>query len=72
MMNIVGGGGGGAAQAQGLAGTGAGLNGGNGISAAFQVLRHMVNLETVNTYEGTHDVHSLKLGWVITGLHEFF
>ena len=32
----------------------------------------MVNLETVNTYEGTHDVHSLNLGWAITGLQEFF
>ncbi len=38
------------------------MHGGNGISEEYQVIRHMVNLETVNTYEGTHDVHALILG----------
>ena len=46
--------------------------GGNGISDAFPVFRHMANLETVNTYEGTHDVHALILGRAITGLQAFF
>ena len=46
--------------------------GGNGISDAFPVMRHMVNLETVNTYEGTHDVHALILGRAQTGLQAFF
>ncbi|MBA2935284.1 acyl-CoA dehydrogenase [Sphingomonas sp. CGMCC 1.13654] len=48
------------------------MHGGNGISEEFQVMRHMVNLETVNTYEGTHDVHALILGRAITGLQSFF
>ncbi len=48
------------------------MHGGNGISDAFPVMRHMVNLETVNTYEGTHDVHALILGRAITGLQAFF
>lgn len=48
------------------------MHGGNGISEEFQVMRHMVNLETVNTYEGTHDVHALILGRAITGLQAFF
>ena len=48
------------------------MHGGNGISEEFQVIRHMVNLETVNTYEGTHDVHALILGRAITGLQAFF
>jgi glutaryl-CoA dehydrogenase len=48
------------------------MHGGNGISAQFQVIRHMVNLETVNTYEGTHDVHALILGRAQTGLQAFF
>ncbi|BAI76242.1 glutaryl-CoA dehydrogenase (plasmid) [Azospirillum sp. B510] len=48
------------------------MHGGNGISEEFQVIRHMVNLETVNTYEGTHDVHALILGRVQTGLQAFF
>ncbi|HTG37792.1 acyl-CoA dehydrogenase [Sphingomonas sp.] len=43
------------------------MHGGNGISGEYQVMRHMVNLETVNTYEGTHDVHALILGRAITG-----
>ncbi|MXU64092.1 acyl-CoA dehydrogenase [Oceanomicrobium pacificus] len=46
--------------------------GGNGISDEFHVIRHMVNLETVNTYEGTHDVHALILGRAQTGLQAFF
>jgi len=47
------------------------MHGGNGISEEFQVIRHMVNLETVNTYEGTHDVHALIIGRAITGLAAF-
>ena len=47
------------------------MHGGNGISEEYQVMRHMVNLETVNTYEGTHDVHALILGRAITGLPAF-
>ncbi|RLQ89188.1 acyl-CoA dehydrogenase [Notoacmeibacter ruber] len=48
------------------------MHGGNGISEEFQVFRHMTNLETVNTYEGTHDVHALILGRAQTGLQAFF
>ena len=48
------------------------MHGGNGISEEFHVLRHAANLETVNTYEGTHDVHALILGRAITGLQAFF
>ena len=48
------------------------MHGGNGISGAFGVIRHMINLETVNTYEGTHDVHALILGRAQTGLQAFF
>ena len=47
------------------------MHGGNGISAEFQVMRHAANLETVNTYEGTHDVHALILGRAITGIAGF-
>ncbi|WP_372989821.1 acyl-CoA dehydrogenase [Sulfitobacter sp.] len=47
------------------------MHGGNGISGEYQVIRHMMNLETVNTYEGTHDVHALILGRAQTGLQEF-
>ncbi|WP_204114892.1 acyl-CoA dehydrogenase [Shimia biformata] len=47
------------------------MHGGNGISLDFHVIRHMVNLETVNTYEGTHDVHALILGRAQTGLQAF-
>jgi glutaryl-CoA dehydrogenase len=47
------------------------MHGGNGISGEYQVIRHMVNLETANTYEGTHDVHALILGRAITGLPAF-
>jgi len=48
------------------------MHGGNGISEEFQIMRHMCNLETVNTYEGTHDVHALILGRAQTGLQAFF
>ena len=48
------------------------MHGGNGISEEFQVMRHMMNLETVNTYEGTHDIHALILGRAQTGLQAFF
>ncbi len=48
------------------------MHGGNGISEDFQVMRHMCNLETVNTYEGAHDVHALILGRAQTGLQAFF
>ena len=48
------------------------MHGGNGISGEFQIMRHMINLETVNTYEGTHDVHALILGRAQTGLQAFF
>ncbi|MFK7871375.1 MAG: acyl-CoA dehydrogenase [Roseobacter sp.] len=48
------------------------MHGGNGISGEFQVMRHMMNLETVNTYEGTHDVHALILGRAQTGVQAFF
>ncbi|ATG75354.1 acyl-CoA dehydrogenase [Zobellella denitrificans] len=47
------------------------MHGGNGISEEFQVIRHMINLETVNTYEGTHDIHGLILGRAQTGLAAF-
>ena len=47
------------------------MHGGNGISAEYHVIRHTVNLETVNTYEGTHDVHALILGRAITGIQAF-
>ncbi len=48
------------------------MHGGNGVSDAFPVMRHMMNLETVNTYEGAYDVHSLILGRAQTGLQAFF
>ncbi|MCB2115684.1 MAG: acyl-CoA dehydrogenase [Rhodobacteraceae bacterium] len=48
------------------------MHGGNGISDEFPVFRHMCNLETVNTYEGAHDVHALILGRAQTGLQAFF
>ncbi len=47
------------------------MHGGNGISGEYQVIRHMMNLETVNTYEGTHDVHALILGRAVTGIPAF-
>ena len=48
------------------------MHGGNGIAEGFQIMRHAANLETVNTYEGTHDVHALILGRAQTGLQAFF
>ena len=48
------------------------MHGGNGIADEFHVIRHMVNLETVNTYEGTHDIHALILGRAQTGIQAFF
>ena len=47
------------------------MHGGNGISEDYHVMRHLMNLETVNTYEGTHDVHALILGRAQTGLQAF-
>ncbi|WP_076070194.1 acyl-CoA dehydrogenase [Sphingomonas montana] len=47
------------------------MHGGNGISGEYGVMRHMMNLETVNTYEGAHDVHALILGRAITGIAAF-
>ena len=47
------------------------MHGGNGIADEYHVIRHMMNLETVNTYEGAHDVHALILGRGITGLPAF-
>jgi glutaryl-CoA dehydrogenase len=47
------------------------MHGGNGISDEFHVIRHVMNLEAVNTYEGTHDIHALILGRAITGLSAF-
>jgi glutaryl-CoA dehydrogenase len=47
------------------------MMGGNGISDEFGVARHLVNLEVVNTYEGTHDIHALILGRAITGIAAF-
>ncbi len=47
------------------------MHGGNGISDEYHVMRHVVNLESVNTYEGTHDIHALILGRAITGLQAF-
>ena len=48
------------------------MHGGNGISDEYGVIRHMVNLESVNTYEGTHDIHALILGRTQTGIQAFF
>ena len=48
------------------------MHGGNGIAEGFHIMRHAANLETVNTYEGTHDVHALILGRAQTGLQAFF
>ncbi|NNU16182.1 acyl-CoA dehydrogenase [Parvularcula sp. ZS-1/3] len=48
------------------------VHGGNGISGEYHVMRHLMNLETVNTYEGTHDIHALILGRGQTGLQAFF
>jgi glutaryl-CoA dehydrogenase len=48
------------------------MHGGNGIQSGYHVMRHSQNLETVNTYEGTHDVHALILGRAQTGIQAFF
>ncbi len=48
------------------------MHGGNGIADEFHVIRHMINLEAVNTYEGTHDIHALILGRAQTGIQAFF
>ena len=48
------------------------IHGGNGISEEFHVMRVLMNLETVNTYEGTHDIHALILGRAQTGIQAFF
>ncbi len=48
------------------------IHGGNGISDEYHVIRHLMNLETVNTYEGTHDIHALILGRAQTGIQAFF
>jgi glutaryl-CoA dehydrogenase len=47
------------------------MHGGNGVSDEYPVIRHMLNLEAVNTYEGTHDVHALILGRAQTGIQAF-
>jgi len=47
------------------------MHGGNGIADEYHVIRHVMNLESVNTYEGTHDIHALILGRGITGLQAF-
>jgi len=47
------------------------MMGGNGISSEYPVMRHLLNLEVVNTYEGTHDVHALILGRSQTGISAF-
>jgi glutaryl-CoA dehydrogenase len=60
-----------AGKALGIARWARDMHGGNGISEEYQVIRHMLNLETVNTYEGTHDVHALILGRAITGIGAF-
>ena len=48
------------------------MHGGNGISDEYGIIRHVMNLEAVNTYEGTHDVHALILGRAQTGIQAFF
>lgn len=60
-----------AGKALDIARTARDMHGGNGISEEYHVIRHMVNLEAVNTYEGTHDIHALILGRAITGLPAF-
>ena len=47
------------------------MHGANGVSDEFHVIRHAMNLEAVNTYEGTHDVHALILGRAMTGIAAF-
>ena len=47
------------------------LHGANGVAAEYNIMRHVANLESVNTYEGTHDIHALILGRAQTGLQAF-
>lgn len=47
------------------------MHGGNGIADEFHVVRHVMNLKAVNTYEGTHDIHALILGRAVTGIQAF-
>ena len=47
------------------------MHGANGVSDEYNVIRHMLNLEAVNTYEGTHDIHALILGRAQTGIQAF-
>jgi glutaryl-CoA dehydrogenase len=60
-----------AGKALDIARTARDMHGGNGISDEFHVIRHVMNLETVNTYEGTHDIHALILGRAQTGIAAF-
>lgn len=60
-----------AGKALDIARTARDMLGGNGISDEYHVIRHVMNLEAVNTYEGTHDIHALILGRAITGLQAF-
>jgi glutaryl-CoA dehydrogenase len=60
-----------AGKALDIARTARDMHGGNGIADEFHVIRHMINLETVNTYEGTHDIHALILGRAQTGIQAF-
>ena len=60
-----------AGKALDIARTARDMHGGNGISDEYHVIRHVMNLESVNTYEGTHDIHALILGRAITGLQAF-
>jgi glutaryl-CoA dehydrogenase len=48
------------------------MHGGNGVSDEYGVIRHVMNLEAVNTYEGTHDIHALILGRAQTGIQAFY
>jgi glutaryl-CoA dehydrogenase len=47
------------------------MHGGNGIADEYHIIRHVMNLESVNTYEGTHDIHALIMGRAITGIQAF-
>ena len=60
-----------AGKALDIARTSRDMHGGNGIADEFHVIRHVLNLESVNTYEGTHDVHALILGRAQTGIQAF-
>ncbi len=60
-----------AGKALDIARTSRDMHGGNGVSDEYHVIRHVMNLESVNTYEGTHDIHALILGRAITGIQAF-